>query len=437
MQDAAQVQSPIDHHPENINTDTESQLLPPRREAPPKKARLISLDVLRGLTMVGMLLTINMGDRQYVIWPLAESDWDGLSIGDIIFPSFLFIMGLAISLTFKQQDRFKGRIWYKIFKRAILLFLIGSGLNTLIGKLFTMSTDSIRWRIMGVLQRISLCYLIVSSSYLCFRKIQYHAIFLASCLAIYIGFMFGYPLDFNILYDTSFRQCKGRGILTKICNFCGYFDRAIFGSSSRWMTYPNDPEGIFSTLSSLINVYAGLSFGIMIRWKEQQLASTNMVLKLMEGNIKTTLLMRVLVLMSSALAIIGGIFFLFDPVCKNRWSVSFAFFTSSISAFAFIVFFYLLDINNKPFLKETLFQPFLWLGMNPLIIFVAMTLFDNLLINFSQISRTEHLYYIIYQSLFTTIGNEYVASIMVSILNLALWMLVAFILYRKKIFIKL
>ncbi|TNV71840.1 hypothetical protein FGO68_gene2358 [Halteria grandinella] len=145
--------------------------------------------------------------------------------------------------------------------------------------------------------------------------------------------------------------------------------------------------------------------------------------------------------MATSLAAIGGLFVIFDPVCKKRWSVSFAFFTSAMSGFALSLCFYVVDILNKPFIKETLCQPFLWLGMNPLFIFVAMIAFDNLLMNNIRFTFDGHKWnlwgFINEKGFASWMGNEYVASLTVSLLNLALWMLVAFILYRKKIFIKL
>ena len=101
-----------------------------KQEVKPKpKQRLMSLDVLRGLTMVGMILVDDMGDYSALIWPLRESDWDGITTADCIFPSFIFVMGLAIPLALKQQDRFKWPTWKKIIKRFILLFVIGMLLN--------------------------------------------------------------------------------------------------------------------------------------------------------------------------------------------------------------------------------------------------------------------------------------------------------------------
>ncbi len=79
--------------------------------------------------MVGMICVDSMGDFDHVIWPLNETDWNGLKTADCVFPSFLFIMGLAIPLALRQEDKYKWDVWRRIIKRFFLLFLIGNCLN--------------------------------------------------------------------------------------------------------------------------------------------------------------------------------------------------------------------------------------------------------------------------------------------------------------------
>jgi predicted acyltransferase len=253
-----------------------------------------------------------------------------------------------------------------------------------------------------------------------------HGIFLAGCLAIYIGFMYGYPVP-GFLFRGVPVLC-GRAVTSEECNFGANLDRAIFGNSSHWMMYPNDPEGWFTTLSSITNTYAGLSFSLLMRWNVKAKGSNMDLLKKW-------------LMVAGCLGVTGALFVIFDPVCKKRWSVSFAFFTSSMSGFALSLCFYVVDILNKSFIKEKLCKPFLWLGMNPLFIFVAMIAFDNLLmdnIKFTIDGHQWNLWGFINEKGFASwMGNEYVASLTVSLLNLALWMGVAYALFRNNIFIKL
>ena len=147
-------------------------------------------------------------------------------------------------------------------------------------------------------------------------------------------------------------------------------------------------------------------------------------------------------LFTVTLILIGVAAFLIgDQVCKKRWSISFAFITSGLSGAALRFCFIVVDILDKPFIKNYVIQPFLWLGMNPLFIFVAMIAFDNLLMNnikFDYQGRTINVWSFIENQMFNSwIKQPYVSSVIVSLLNLALWLGVACILFKKKIFIKL
>lgn len=198
------------------------------------------------------------------------------------------------------------------------------------------------------------------------------------------------------------------------------------------MLWPNDPEGLFSTLTAFINTFAGLCFSLLMRKNTQRKGSNSDLVKYWLG-------------LAGILAVLGGALVAFEPVCKKRWSASFAFFTSSLSGGALCLCFYLVDILNKPLIKEKLCLPFLWLGMNPLFIFVAMIFFDNILMNNIQWKSDPALAtndvsvwsFLNDEALNSWIHNQYVSSLIFSALNLALWLAVAYILYRKKIFIKL
>ncbi len=147
------------------------------------------------------------------------------------------------------------------------------------------------------------------------------------------------------------------------------------------------------------------------------------------------------VLLSIVLITVGYEITFGDACNKKRWSVSFGFITSGISGAALCLCFIFVDILNKPFIKEKLIKPTLWLGMNPLFIFVAMIAFDNILMNnvkFMYNGKENNVWNYIDKQLFDSwIKQPYVSSVIVSFLNLFLFMGVAYVLYIKKIFIKL
>jgi predicted acyltransferase len=123
--------------------------------------RILSLDIFRGLTMVGMILVDNQGDFNHVFWPLDESKWNGLRPSDTVFPSFIFIMGISIALIMpKWADLSRKQVW-RIFRRVVVLFILGVYFN------MQGSNFSSIFRIMGVLQRLSLTYGVAAFAHAC------------------------------------------------------------------------------------------------------------------------------------------------------------------------------------------------------------------------------------------------------------------------------
>src|SRR5918999_1761524 len=120
----------------------------PRRRAAGGSVRLRSVDVFRGVTMAAMVIVNNPGDWNNVYWPLLHAEWHGLTPTDLIFPFFLFIVGVSITLSRKSAS------WGSIFRRAAIIFALGLFLAGY--PRFDLAT----WRIPGVLQRIAICYLI-------------------------------------------------------------------------------------------------------------------------------------------------------------------------------------------------------------------------------------------------------------------------------------
>ena len=126
-----------------------------------------------------------------------------------------------------------------------------------------------------------------------------------------------------------------------------------------------DPEGVFTTLSAFINYFLGLCFSL--------------VMKTYKSNKQT--LLKFWIFFTALLLFIGGIFSVFNPVNKKIWSISFAFITSGISGAGLTLCYYLIDILDIKIIKQKIILPFIWLGMNPLFVFVMMIFFDNILMN--------------------------------------------------------
>ena len=417
----------LNDHSELGNTEIEIQ--EQRLEKPPKKERLLCLDVLRGLTMMGMIMVDSVGSGNYVIWPLRESDWGGLSTADCVFPSFLFIMGLAIPLSVKPSQKSDGKVWFRVVKRFVLLFLIGMILN-MQSRIPTLFTNFNGFRVMGILQRLGLCYLIITSSYLISGgKPLVLAAIQVSFFAIYLGFMYGYPVPPQVI-NGLLTPC-GRGNFESYypgasCNFSGYLDRMMFVHGKYYYTLrPTDPEDLFTTFSATFNTLCGLFFCLIMNKVKSD---------------KKELLRR-WSLFSFFLLSVGLYVAYWEPPIKKIWTVSFAFITSGFTGIVLTLLYFLIDIMDLRILKDYVVQPFVWLGMNPLFIFVFMDFIEILLMRNIQFSYNGIVNCSAWNWIFIQMNSpidapEFVSAAISFIMFLFLTG-IAYILFRYKIFIKL
>src|SRR5271170_1142794 len=220
---------------------------------PRKSERLVSLDVYRGLTIAGMILVTDPGTYSAIYWPLRHAEWTGGTPTDMIFPSFLFISGVAMTFSFAARTargETRGQLAMHLVWRAALLIVIGLVLNGF--PLFHLQT----LRIPGILQRIALCYLGGGLLYLaCVAKTLRSKV---SILAgVILAILAGYWATLKLVPVPGF----GAGRLDSLGNLPAYLDRAVFGINHLWaygltpgygVTY--DPEGIVSTLPALTQI---------------------------------------------------------------------------------------------------------------------------------------------------------------------------------------
>ena len=222
-----------------------------------KAERLVSLDVYRGLTIAGMILVTDPGTYSAIYWPLRHAEWNGWTPTDMIFPSFLFISGVAMTFSFAARTargETRRQLAAHLVWRAALLIVIGVVLNGF--PLFQLHT----LRIPGILQRIALCYLGGGLLYLaCITKtLRVKVSILAGAIFTILA---GYWAALKLIPVPGF----GAGRLDSLGNLPGYIDRAVFGTNHMWaygltpgygVTY--DPEGILSTLPALTLLLAGV-----------------------------------------------------------------------------------------------------------------------------------------------------------------------------------
>ena len=353
--------------------------------------RLLSLDILRGITVAGMILVNNGWGESFEM--LGHSKWNGMTPCDLVFPFFLFIMGISCYLSLvKSEFKPTPQVIRRIVKRTVLLFVIGLFINwfdhAIEGDLLCFG----HLRIWAVMQRIALCYGIVSLFALfCNHKYTLHTI--VGLLVIYttiivLGNGYEYDADVNILAQA---------------------DLKLFGYDHIYHKSPVDPEGLMGTISSVAHVLLGFYCGMLIRKRE-------------------TVEQKVIALfVVGAIGVIGGYLLSYGlPLNKRIWSPSYVLMTCGLASLLQALLMYVIDIQKKSG-WTTFFHVF---GVNALALYVSSELLAILLKN---IGVSE----VIYNGIHAVIPALKWASLAYAIYFVMLNFAIGYVLYRKKIYIKL
>lgn len=314
----------------------------------PARPRLAGLDIFRGLAVAGMILVNTPGSWSHLWWPLDHAEWHGWTPTDLVFPAFLFAVGVALALSFPRK--IDGMIWLKIARRTVLLIAIGWGLQLLA------RPELATFRFPGVLQRIGLCYALAASI----------AILTASTLpdgrrALRPWTILGVTAFALLLYWAllAFVPVPGHGTgqLSPEGNLTGFVDRAVFTTAHIWRGGTDaagnvvyDPEGLLSTISALANVLFGMLAAIA--WQREPARAT----------------LRI-ALVGAALVTIGLLLHPVLPINKKLWTSSFAIFTSGASA---LLLAFCMAATRKG--VPRLLTPLHMLGMNAILGYILSVL---------------------------------------------------------------
>ena len=352
--------------------------------------RLLSLDILRGITVAGMILVNNGWGESYEM--LQHARWNGLTPCDLVFPFFLFIMGISCYLSLvKSEFKPTPKVLRRIIKRTVLLFAIGLFIhwfdNALSG-----DYGLAHLRIWAVLQRIALCYCAVSLFAL-FCNHRYTLPVAALLLVIYSAILIfgnGYAedADINVLAQTDLR---------------------LFGYEHLYHKSPVDPEGLLGTISSIAHVMLGFYCGQFIRKKES-----------VEQNV------IVLFVVGTVLVVAGWLLSYGLPLNKHVWSPSYVMVTCGLASLLQALLMYVIDIQQKKG-WTTFFHVF---GVNALALYVSSELLAILLGNYG-ISET------VYGWIHAVVPPLKPASLVYAVYFVLLNFAIGYVLYRKKIYIKL
>ncbi|MCF0165641.1 MAG: DUF1624 domain-containing protein [Bacteroidales bacterium] len=360
-----------------------------------KPQRYIALDVLRGFTVALMILVNNPGsDKAFA--PLHHAPWNGCTPTDLVYPFFLFCVGAAITFAFARHDFKPGaRLSWKILKRGLLIFAVGLFLN-LLPHAFSGEGLS-HLRIFGVLQRIAICYVCASFLILWLRSPRK---ILAAAGVLLVAH--------HLILLTA-----GEGWSTLEGNVERSFNLLLLGPDHLYKGYgiPFDPEGLVGTLSSCATVLLGFLAGSIAYENDNKARAST---KLLIG--------------AAACLALGRIWSLWLPINKALWTGSYALYTAGWAALILAGATWLIDV--KGYVKP--FAPLRAFGMNPLLLYV---LAEGTAIVCGYTGAS----WWYYSHVCTAVcgGDNGIASLFFSFTLIFLLWIVAWILYKKKIVIKL
>lgn len=370
-----------------------------------KSKRLVALDVFRGATIALMITVNNPGSWAHIYAPLKHAEWFGCTPTDLVFPFFLFIVGVAMWISFnKFNHQLTPAAGKKILRRTILIFLIGLGLNMLrpvdsFAEIFT------KLRILGVLQRIALCYGVASVMVLILDK--------KTVFRVAGGMLFFYWL---LLAATGGYELES--------TLARKFDLWILGANHVYHGYgvPFDPEGFVSTIPAIVTVIFGYFTGSLITAEPDR----KILLKNMIGR-------------GILFAAGGWLWGLFFPIGKPIWTSSYVLYTGGLAMIVLGIAILFIDIMG--YKKWT--KPFVVFGANPLFIFVLSGLVAKTLVYLFRwkdaAGNVVTLKGWLYTHVFVPLANGSLinGSLLFALTLIVIYWLICDVLYKKKIFIKI
>ncbi|HKB68361.1 MAG TPA: DUF5009 domain-containing protein [Pyrinomonadaceae bacterium] len=364
--------------------------------------RLVSLDVFRGITIAGMVLVNNPGTWSNIYWPLEHAEWHGWTPTDLVFPFFVFIVGVAIPLAFGRRMESGGGkrdLYLKIIRRTLIIFALGLFLSGL--PYFQLSTI----RIPGVLQRLAVCYLFASLIFLN-TKVRTQVIVTLALLVIYCLIM-------TRLHAPGFAA----GDLSKEGSLASFVDRVIFGPHIWKQGKVYDPEGVLSTIPAIATALFGVLTGQWLRTNKSQYEKVT-------G----------LFVAGACCVVIGWCWNPFFPINKALWTSSYVFFTAGLALQFLALCYWLIDIRKY----QSWARPFVVFGVNAIALYVGAGMMARLMgvIKLPWGSETISLQGWIFQKLFLPWASPINASLAYAIVFVLLWLGLMWILYARKIFIK-
>ena len=363
--------------------------------------RLISLDAFRGLTIAGMILVNNPGSWAYVYPPLGHAEWHGWTPTDLIFPYFLFIVGVVIPFSFSRrlsEGALKADLFRHVMRRSFIIIALGVLMRAV------PDFDWEEMRIYGVLQRIGLVYLGAAGLYLWLKPNGRWAA-TGILLLGYWGLMALVPAPGYMAGDLS---PEG--------NLAAYVDRMVMEGRLYQGTW--DPEGLLSTLPAIATSLLGIFTG---EWLRQDREASAM--------------MRGLLVAGVGLTVLGLLWGLAFPINKNLWTSSYVLFTAGTALLLFGAMYWAIDVKKWQGVWHT---PLVVYGMNSIAVYVASGMLTKTMIRI-RIGGDDgtSLYDWLYQHAFRSWAGDTNGSLAFALCYVTFWLAVMWVLHRRRIFIKI
>ena len=366
-----------------------------------KQERIIAVDFLRGLTVAGMILVNNPGSWSNIYLPMQHSSWNGCTPTDLVFPFFLFIVGISVSYSLnaaRSSGANQTIFVVKIIKRASILFLLGLVLN------FIPDFDLGSLRIPGVLQRIAIVFLF---SALLFLKTSVRTQLLVS-----ISVLMLYWLIMTLV------PVPGIGVssLESETNLSAWLDYKLLTNHLWKYTKTWDPEGILSTLPALISGLIGVLAG---SWLKSDSEQKDKVIRLF--------------VVGNSLIVIALVWDMIFPINKSLWTSSFVLYTSGIAMVVLAICYWLIDIQSY----SRVIKPVVAFGSNAIAAYIisellAKVFYFTIMVNANSISIKDALFQ--YLS-FDWVNLKFLSFVLALVWLILIWIPINWM-HKKKIFIK-
>jgi predicted acyltransferase len=372
------------------------------------RGRLVSLDMFRGATIAAMILVNNPGDGPSSYWLLKHSEWNGWTPTDLVFPFFLLIVGVAMAFSLPirlQRGESRQKLLLHVLWRGVLLFAIGMFLNG-----FPNHYQLGSWRVYGVLQRIAICYVIAAILELWFSWRQQLAV-IAVCLVGYWVLMRYVPVPGLGMPTHDFP------LLDPDRNLAAWLDRQVLAGHLYERT--RDPEGILSTIPAIATALLGLLTGKWLRSRQSDAVKVWGLLACGVGGV--------------AMGMVMNIWF---PINKKLWTSSFVVFTAGLALIGLAICYQVLDVKRW---RGRWMVPFLVFGMNSIAAYVFSEVVAHLLDRLTVQSARGRipLQDAIYERFFLPLASSPNASLLYALVYVFACWIVMYVLYRKRIFLKI